>query len=368
MTSSNAPDWSDIFFGAALEPARWLEALDQLANHTGATHGQLIGVGNARDIPFNLLSHFSAADSQEFIDIGGGSPELNFRIAACNERIAKGDYDGIVFEKDYDAAIPLLRSRRYLDFCERVDIPFGCQTNLVIDRGGLVGLATLRTRKDGRTTAPQRRVFAQAASAARRAVRLQERLEGDQALLLAGAFDAIRATAFVLDSQGRVQAMTQGAEHLIAAGRIALRGRHLEADGTPLSLAQGVAALVGYTGLDHLQLRIDHTDPGSPVFLEGFRLPRRGWSLGRLPQAILVAKSPQRDRAGIAAFLGALYRLTATEADIAMRLFDGTGRVEIAMHRQVTAETLRGQIKDICAKTGARNETDLMRVLAAIMS
>jgi hypothetical protein len=34
----------------------------------------------------------------------------------------------------------------------------------------------------------------------------------------------------------------------------------------------------------------------------------------------------------------------------------------------VTAETLRGQIKAICAKTGTSNEPDLMRLLAAIMS
>ncbi|WP_374128120.1 hypothetical protein [Sphingomonas sp. 28-62-11] len=39
---------------------------------------------------------------------------------------------------------------------------------------------------------------------------------------------------------------------------------------------------------------------------------------------------------------------------------------DIAAVRIVTDQTLRGQIKRICAKTGSRNEADLMRILSAI--
>lgn len=51
-----------------------------------------------------------------------------------------------------------------------------------------------------------------------------------------------------------------------------------------------------------------------------------------------------------------------------MRLYDGASRPEIASVRQVTEETLRGQIKKIFAKTGARNEADLIRILGTIMA
>ena len=365
-----SPDWDELFFTAALEPERWPEALGVMASHTGSAHGQLIGVGGsgARDIPFNILTDFPQSDANDFVAMGGGSPTLNFRIAACNLGIERGDYDSILYERHYDAEIPFLQSDRYIRFCEKTDIPFGCQTNLVVDRMGLIGLAVLRKQREGRTTPEQRRTFAQAARAARRAVRLQERLEGDQARLLAGAFEAIRATAFILDARGRVQAMTYGAEEIVAAGGIELRGGYLGAEGTPLSLAQAVVALVGDNGLDHLRLRIDDAHGRPPMFLEGFRLPQRLWSLGHLPHAILLVKPPQRDRAGIAAFLTAIYRLTASEADVAMRLYDGGSRSDIAAVRDVTEETLRGQIKSIHAKTGARNEADLMRMLGAIMA
>lgn len=199
-------------------------------------------------------------------------------------------------------------------------------------------------------------------------MRLQERLEGDQARLLAWAFDAIQATAFILDVRGRVQTFTQGAEAVVATGDVVLHNQTLTAAGTPMSLERAVAALVADDGLQHVRLRLDCGEARPPLFVEGFRLPARSWSRGYLPHAILLVKTPQRDRAGIAAFLTLLYGFTASDADIAMRLYDGASRQDIAQIRRVTPETLRGQIKAICGKTDARHEADLMRRLAAVMA
>lgn len=368
MGSGELPDWNDVFLTAALEPERWLEALDIMARHTGAAHGQLIGVGGARDVPFNLVTNFDSSALQKFIDIGGGSPELNFRIAASVRHIERGQFDPLLYERHYDDEMGTLSSARYVEFCEEVDIPFGCQTNLVLDGVGLIGLATLRKRKEGRTTSPQRRVFAQAAVAARRAVRLQERMEGEQAKFLAGAFEAIGVTAFILDARGQVLALSESAEEYLVRGDIRMSKKTLGADGTPFSLRQAIDALISDDGLPHVRLRVDFPVEKPPLFLEGFRLPARPWSLGKLPQAILIANAPRRDRAGIAAFLTTLYGMTPAEADIAMRLYDGKSRSEIAVERSVTAETLRGQIKSLYAKAAVDNEAALMRLLAAVMS
>lgn len=362
------PDWNDVFLRAALEPDYWLEALDQMASQTGSYRGQLIGVGGAREVPFNIVTRLDEMSLQEFVDIGGASPKVNYRVAASDLALKRGDYDSILHERHYDEVVPLLESNAYVDLAERNGYPFGCQTNLVVDQAGVVGLAVLRQRNEGRSTASQRRTFAYAATAARRAVRLQERLEGDQARLLAGAFETMNKTAFIIDAAGRVQAMTRSAEEIVASGQIALRGRYLDARGAPLSLAQAISALVVDDGYRHIRLRTEGVVPAPPLFMEGFRLPPKAWSIGHLPHAILLVSSPQRNRAGIAAFLGAVYRLTATEADIAMRLFDGSSRTEISRTRQVRVETLRGQIKAICAKTGSKSEADLMRLLSAMMA
>jgi DNA-binding CsgD family transcriptional regulator len=363
------PDWDDVFLSAALEPDKWPDALQRMADEVGATHGQLIGVGNARDIPFNIVTNFDSSFLREFAEeIDGGSPSVNFRVAVGTESVAQGRYDAILHERHYDAVMPSLQVEPYLQWCEKADIPFGCQTNLVVDRSGLVGLAILRKRREGRTTPGHRKIFAQASLAARRAVRLQERLEGNQASLLAGAFEAISATAYILDRRGRVQAMTRSAEQIISEGDIKLADKQLDAAGTPVNLRKMIAALVAEDGFEHIRLRVDCSNGRPPLFLEGFRLQTHRWSLGSLPHAILLAKPPQRDRAGVAAFLSVLYRLTETEAEIAMRLFDGKSRAEICEERSITAETLRGYVKTVCSKSGARNEADLMRLLAALMT
>ncbi len=368
MNEKRRPDWDDIFLPAAIEPDRWLSALAQLADHTGSSHGQLIGIGGARNIPFNLVSNFKTDDLQAFVDMDGGSRDINFRIAANENALARGHYDPILYERDYDAVMPEMRALWYREWCEEVGIPFGCQTNLVVDRVGLIGFAVLRNRRDGVTTPHSRKVFAQAATAARRAVRLQERIEGNQSNLLAGAFEAMSMAAFIIDARGRVQAMTPGAEELVSAGHVRLADRRIDARGTPHSLGQAVSALIADEGPEHVRLRLDTPLPQQPIFLEGFRLPVHAWSLGALPHAILLHRAPQRDRAGIASLLGLLYRLSAAEADIAIRLFNGDSRDEICAVRGVTGETLRGQIKAIYAKTSADNEAGLMRTLAAIMS
>lgn len=354
---------------AALEPGRWLGALDVMAREVGASHGQLIGVGGDRDVSFNLVTNFDTAALQEFVAMGGASPQLNYRVAAAERQIASGHYDPLVFERHYDEVITTLPSRRYVEWCQEIDIPFGCQANLVIDGFGIIGLAALRTRRDGRTRAADRATFARAAEAARRAVRLQERLEGEQARFLAGAFEAIGICAFLIDRHGRLLTRTARAEELLDAGDVTLANGQLAAPGRPLTLQQAIAALVSEDqGLGHVRLQIDRPADRAPLLFEGFRLPRREWSFGRLPRAVLIANPPRRDRAGVATFLQALYRLTGAEADIALRLVEGRSREQIQTDRSVTAETLKGQIKGIYLKCGVDGEASLMRLLAGIMA
>jgi DNA-binding CsgD family transcriptional regulator len=368
VRAANSPDWDDVFMAAALEPHRWMESLDLMASRTGASHGQLIGIGGARDVPFNLITNADGWPMDELVEAGGYGADVNFRVAANASSLMRGHYDPVLHEDHYDSVTPGLASRSYVDFCDAIDIPHGCQTNLVLDGVELIGLATLRKRREGRTTPAQRRTFARAAAAARRAVRLQERLEGQQAMLLAGAFDALALTAFIIDARGQLLAHTAAADERLRAGDVYLRDRVPDAPGMPWPLSRAIAALTADDGVAHVQLRIDLPAGRTPLFLEGFRLPPRPWSLGRLPHAVLVARQPRRDRAGVMAFLAAIYGLTSAEADIAIRLFEGKPRGEIAAERGVTVETLRGQIKSLYAKTGADGEAALVRVLAVILA
>ena len=91
-----------------------------MASHTGSSHGQLIGVGGARERPFNIVTNFgpdmiAKAQSNDWY-----GETTNFRIAVSNQHVAKGHYDPILHEAHYDAAIETLESRDYVDWCEEI--------------------------------------------------------------------------------------------------------------------------------------------------------------------------------------------------------------------------------------------------------
>src|SRR5690606_6332079 len=125
-------DWDDIFVSAPLEPARWPDSLARMAHAMGASHGQLVGIGGERELSFNLVTnsdHWPLRASQPT----AYATNANFRVAANASAFARGRYDPILSEADYDAAIPTLTDRSYIELCQEIDVPNGCQINLVVD-------------------------------------------------------------------------------------------------------------------------------------------------------------------------------------------------------------------------------------------
>src|SRR5690606_17650989 len=107
-------------------------------------------------------------------------------------------------------------------------------------------LALLRGKRQGNVTDEQKRAFGVLARQARAAVRTRMALEAQGTGLLAGAMEAVRATAFFCDDAGRVCGMTASAEALLAAGdAVRLSGGVLtticDADRRPLELALATA-------------------------------------------------------------------------------------------------------------------------------
>ena len=68
------------------------------------------------------------------------------------------------------------------------------------------------------------------------------------------------------------------------------------------------------------------------------------------------------------AFLRSAYRLTPAETRVVFELFDGFSPADIARRSKLSIATVRSQIASVREKTGARNQTDLIRLLAAAQS
>ncbi|PZU08017.1 MAG: helix-turn-helix transcriptional regulator [Sphingomonas sp.] len=358
MLSMNAE-----FASAPFEPGGWDRALKRLASRTGSARMQLVAIGNRGLVPLNWTTDAPAGFVEQFVEIGGGDPHRNWRVA-----FAGAPFE-IASERDYDRMRARLKCDVYDDYVAQFDVPFGCQC--VLERGAdrFVGLAALRTNADGRTTEQDREIFAEAAPHVLSAVRLQRSIEHRGAELAAGALEAIGAAAFVIDGNGRVGALTPAAERLVGpGGPLSLSKAGLSGATEPgnRDLQRALSAVLVSRG-DVPPRRFWLGAPDSPILCELFALPTREWSLGFDPRALLVV-GPLAARGGDeAGLLRGLFGFTTAEADIVARLRGGATREEIGEARRASASTILSQIKAIFRKADVHRETELLTKIGRLL-
>ena len=87
MPARDGPaSWGPLFEEAALDPSKWLNALEEFARATGSSRAELIGAGSQPGSSFSWVTSVDDRAMQDFFASGGHSPETNFRIAADDGR------------------------------------------------------------------------------------------------------------------------------------------------------------------------------------------------------------------------------------------------------------------------------------------
>src|SRR5690349_11243646 len=112
-------------FGKAALGGSWLHALEGLAQATGASRAQMIGVGSRAAVPFNWITDLDDAALMEWLDLDGPDPRLNARVRrglTAPEMELATDAE---FATEAD-----LRSPVY-DLYRRYEIDQSCQTTLI---------------------------------------------------------------------------------------------------------------------------------------------------------------------------------------------------------------------------------------------
>ncbi|HEY4215119.1 MAG TPA: helix-turn-helix transcriptional regulator [Steroidobacteraceae bacterium] len=90
---------------------------------------------------------------------------------------------------------------------------------------------------------------------------------------------------------------------------------------------------------------------------------RTSW-LSPDPRWLMLIFDPERRITASAASLEQTLGVTARESEVAARLFEGFGPIEIARQLGVSRETVRSQLKSIFRKTGTRSQAELVRSIA----
>ena len=359
-----AGEVGNAFLAAPFEAEGWDAALRLLARRTGSSHAQLLGLGEAAAL-FNFMPDVDPAYQREFMEIEGWRPEVNWRVAASGRPLE------ILSEADYDVVREHSGSDDYEEHVHRWGGVHGCQTVLVEGEGLLVGMAALRTERDGRTRDRDRAMFAAGAAHALAAVRMQQAMARRGAEMTVGAFDAIGAAAFLIDRHGAVAALSAAAEAIVgdrAGGALCLRRGRLGAarrDADALLQAALGRALAGDAMQQYWIASPD--EGGAGLLCELFRLPQRDWDFGFEPRVLVVVRQAKDIPAMRTGPLRAALGLTAAEAEIAVRLANGDGREAIAADRGTSGQTLGTQIKSILRKSDVGREAELTALVNRLL-
>jgi len=363
-----AGEIENAFLAAPFEDDGWNAALRLFARRTGSSRAQLLGLGDDATL-FNFMPDIDPAYQREFMEIEGWRPEVNWRVAAGGRPME------VLSEAHYDIVRQHSGTDDYEEHVRKWDGVHGCQTVLVEGEGLMVGLAALRSERDGRTAGRDRKLFAAGATYALAAVRMQQAMAQRGTAMTVGAFDAIGVAAFLIDRHGTVAALSAAAEAIVgerADGALCLRRGRLGAgrrDADPM-LQTALARALNGAGAEGAMQQYWIASPrnGAPgILCELFRLPRRQWDFGFDPRVLVVARRAADIPAMRTAPLRDALGLTAAEAEIALRLANGEAREEIAAGRGTSALTLGTQIKSILRKSDVGREAELTALVNRLM-
>lgn len=364
LFAREAGEVENAFLAAPFEADGWNAALRLFARRTGSSHAQLLGLGDDATL-FNFMPDIDAAYQREFVEIEGWRPEVNWRVAASGRPLE------ILSEAHYDVARQHSGTDDYEEHIRKWDGVHGCQTVLVEGEGLLVGLASLRSERDGRTAQRDRKLFAAGATYALAAVRMQQAMAQRGAAMTVGAFDAIGVAAFLIDRRGAVAALSAAAERIVgdgAGGALCLRRGRMGAARRDADTALQAALGRALNGEVMQQHWIGSPQEGGDGLLcELFRLPRREWDFGFDPRVLVVARRAADIPAMRTVPLRAALGLTEAEAEIALRLANGEAREEIAAGRGTSAQTLGTQIKSILRKSDVAREAELTALVNRLL-
>lgn len=96
-------------------------------------------------------------------------------------------------------------------------------------------------------------------------------------------------------------------------------------------------------------------------------LPKREWSFGFEPRALVVLCDPSSsDSAGRSA-IQSLLDLTPAESDVAVLIAEGVARDQIARRRGTSPDTVHAQMKSLYRKAEVTREAELVALLNRLM-
>lgn len=357
----------ELFYEAAAVPELWPQALEALADATGAMAANLMPLRPGLD------QVITTPRTRGFIDqfVADGWLRINPYMRRGLELTAAG-HKGLITSEDMLSPEEMAAD----PYVNEVEAPwgFGPKAGMVLVNEGpelVLPITIERSLKAGPFSRSEISVLNRLMAKIEAAARLAMAVGFSRAHGIAAALNHIGSDVVLLGRSGRVLFLSPGAERLIGDAVTI-------ADGLISSWAPDAAA-----ALDTAISRALTNDPLSERITKRITLPRQNcrWpvfaqvipmagaahDVFMLARAAIVISDPEQhlrdDHSGT---LGATYGFSRAESRFALRLAQGDGLKEIAEAEGIALETARSRLKAMFAKTGTHRQVELALLLARL--
>jgi DNA-binding CsgD family transcriptional regulator/PAS domain-containing protein len=353
-------DEIDLIYDAAVDPSRWPDLLERLADSFGAGACSMA----VRDVRTDAVDGFFArADRTTF--------ERYTRYPFDSNPLNAGAWApvGRFLSDEQQVAKPILvRSDYYQGFLRPSAIHSTLTAALWRDPQSRCVLNITRPEGadpfDGddlvraNTLGPH---LVRAAGVSARLARLDVIAAGAET-----ALDAVPHGIVLADPRGRILFANREAEAIAGVhdgfsfGPLGLTGAR---PAETASLARAIHQAARPNG-ESAALRLTRPSGDRPIAVLVVPLRRETDWLGTAGfLALVVITDPERGHLPPESRLASLYGLTRTEAAVALQLLAGLDLAEIAGQRRISVPTARLHLHRILGKTGAARQSDLVRLL-----
>lgn len=341
----------------------WTNALRLLAEIGGGWSSQLIGVAANGALLFDEAHNIDRDLLHEFETRGGVDTTRNPRA-----RILTRARPMTVFRDDALADAQELRSDPFYDFFWKVDAPHCGVARIDLDGGARLVAAALRSGKAGAMENENVKQMELLLPHIKRSVELQQRLDGDAAVIASGIIDALGFPVFLLDASGAVKTMTSAAETMLRDGAyLTLRFGALEAMSPACNgrLQRAIKLACGAFPRTGSKILLNGT--GDSIVANVAPISDQVSGFGARAVAMLSIPDYARQPASAPDILRTNFGLSRAEAEVAVDLARAVAPAQIAARRGVTLSTVRQQIKTLYVKTDTHSRASLVRLIILLL-
>ncbi len=264
----------------------------------------------------------------------------------------------------------LLRTEFYNDFLRPQDWFYSCGVLIAQDQWMTSEITAIRSRRAGGFTASEVALFRYLAPHLQCAARIHNRIAGLESGLQAatGALDRLATGIIAVNSDARVIFTNRAAEAILKRGDGLISGDGLQAASRQetVKLRRVIAAVcmpLESGSLPETVIPIHRPSGARPLEVLVAPLPRHSFLTGEGAAAVLFVTDPDEAATLDGRALHQLFGLTPAEIQLCTALVDGKSVEEYAEQAAISAHTARTYVKRIYSKTGARRQSELVRLL-----